>query len=202
MPRPDMNLNAGKAYRARLGFAGLLGTVVLAVGGKALAAHDDQPAALATPSGMPGASETDRPLTGSAADGAARATPTPSTGPDRTGSGGAESTAGATAGAGPGSPSASGPSSPRTVIGDAIDTKYGPVQVQLVVTDNKITDVIALVLPNRLWRDIQINNEAVPILRQEVLDIQSARIDQVSGASYTSSGYAWSVQSAIDKAGL
>jgi len=62
--------------------------------------------------------------------------------------------------------------------------------------------VVAVVLPNRLWRDIQINNSAVPVLRQRVLDIQSAKIDVVSGASYTSSGYAWSVQSAIDKAGL
>ncbi|SBW28845.1 hypothetical protein FDG2_6076 [Candidatus Protofrankia californiensis] len=41
----------------------------------------------------------------------------------------------------------------------------------------------------------------MPILRQEVLNAQSAHIDTVSGASYTSYGYAWSVQSALDKAG-
>ncbi|WP_007508727.1 FMN-binding protein [Pseudofrankia saprophytica] len=195
-----MNLNAGKAYRARLGFAGLLGTVVLVVGGKALATQGDQPAALVTPSGMPGVAETGRPATGPATGGADG-----SPSGDDEGSSAGDATASASPTPSPGPTASLGPSvapTPRTVVGDAIDTKYGPVQVQIVVTGNKITDVVALVLPNRLWRDIQINNEAVPILRQRVLDIQSAKIDQISGASYTSSGYAWSVQSAIDRAGL
>jgi uncharacterized protein with FMN-binding domain len=186
-----MNLNAGKAYRARLGFAGLAGTVVVLVGGKALAAHGDEPTALVRPAGMPGAEQSAKPAP---ATGGAGAAPTPNVGATPSGSAAAATP----------SPAAvpSRPPTPRTVVGDAIDTKYGPVQVQLVVVGDKITDVVAVVLPNRLWRDIQINNSAVPVLRQRVLDIQSAKIDVVSGASYTSSGYAWSVQSAIDKAGL
>jgi uncharacterized protein with FMN-binding domain len=83
-----------------------------------------------------------------------------------------------------------------------VDTRYGAVQVQLVISGNKIIDVITLQVPDRERRDIEINDQAVPILRQEVLTVQSAKIDVVSGASYTSSGYAWSVQSALDKAGL
>ncbi|WP_241834930.1 FMN-binding protein [Pseudofrankia asymbiotica] len=88
------------------------------------------------------------------------------------------------------------------MIGDVEDARYGPVQVKLVITGTTITDVIALQLPNQERRDVEINDQAVPILRQEVLTAQSAQIDTVSGASFTSSGYAWSVQSAIDKAGL
>ncbi|OHV42060.1 MULTISPECIES: FMN-binding protein [Pseudofrankia] len=211
-----MNLNAGKAYRARLGFAGLLGTVVLVVGGKAMATQGDQPAALALPS----TSETGQPSTGSASsgedetssgdeasgndDGAVTAAPTPSAATGSTGTSGAGSTggSGSTASGASGSAASSGTSGTRTVTGDAVDTRYGAVQVQLVISGNKITDVVTLQVPDRERRDIEINSQAVPILRQEVLTVQSAKIDAVSGASYTSSGYAWSVQSAIDKAGL
>ncbi|KLL11401.1 FMN-binding protein [Protofrankia sp. BMG5.30] len=87
------------------------------------------------------------------------------------------------------------------MTGDAVSTRYGSVQVQVVLSGKTITDVVALRLPDRERRDIEINNWAVPILRQEVLDAQSARIDTVSGASYTSYGYAQSVQSALDRAG-
>ncbi len=82
-----------------------------------------------------------------------------------------------------------------------MSTRYGSVQVQVVLSGKTITDVVALRLPDRERRDIEINNWAVPILRQEVLDAQSTRIDTVSGASYTSYGYAQSVQSALDRAG-
>uniref|UniRef100_UPI0021C24341 FMN-binding protein n=1 Tax=Frankia tisae TaxID=2950104 RepID=UPI0021C24341 len=87
----------------------------------------------------------------------------------------------------------------RTVTGDAVDTRYGPVQVKIVLAGKKITDVVAVQIPDRERRDVEINDQAVPILRQEVLDAQSAYIDSVSGASFTSTGYAWSVQSALDR---
>ena len=52
----------------------------------------------------------------------------------------------------------------------------------------------------RLIRDEQINAYALPILVQATLDSQSANIDMVSGATYTSSGYLQSLQAALDEA--
>ncbi|MCL9759964.1 FMN-binding protein [Frankia sp. AiPa1] len=90
----------------------------------------------------------------------------------------------------------------RTITGDAIDTRFGAVQVKVVLTGKKIVDVVTVQVPDRERRDVEINDQAVPILKQEVLTAQNAKIDSVSGASYTSYGYAWSVQSALDKAGV
>jgi uncharacterized protein with FMN-binding domain len=88
----------------------------------------------------------------------------------------------------------------RTVSGDTIQTRFGPVQIQLTLTDGKITKVTALQLPSDRQRDVEIDNFAVPQLTQETLSAQSARIDSVSGATYTSDGYIRSLQSALDKA--
>jgi uncharacterized protein with FMN-binding domain len=93
-------------------------------------------------------------------------------------------------------------SAPRTVTGDAIDTRWGPVQVRVTLTGSKITKVETLVVPDSNGRDQEINSFAVPILTQEALAAQSAQIDTVSGATYTSEGYAGSLQSALDKAGV
>jgi uncharacterized protein with FMN-binding domain len=93
------------------------------------------------------------------------------------------------------------PSGTRTVTGDTIDTRWGPVQVQVTLNGGKITKVQALRLPDGNPRDLEINDFAVPQLDQEALAAQSARIDAVSGATYTSEGYTQSLQSALDKAG-
>jgi uncharacterized protein with FMN-binding domain len=87
-----------------------------------------------------------------------------------------------------------------TFAGAAADTRYGPVQVQIILSGGKITSAQTLQVPNESGRDVRINSEAVPILIQETLQAQSARIDTVSGATYTSEGYAQSLQSAIDAA--
>lgn len=107
----------------------------------------------------------------------------------------------------PSSPAApsSGPSSGSsgasgTFTGDAADTQYGPVQVQITVSGGRITAAQALQVPQESNRDVRINSAAVPILNQEALTAQSAQIDTVSGATYTSEGYAQSLQSAIDAA--
>jgi uncharacterized protein with FMN-binding domain len=97
--------------------------------------------------------------------------------------------------------SASGSAKTRTVTGDTIDTRWGPVQVQVTLTGSKITKVQAIRLPDGNPRDQEINEFAVPQLTQEALSAQSARIDMVSGATYTSQGYIQSLQSALDKAG-
>ncbi|GGM00542.1 hypothetical protein GCM10011594_20810 [Nakamurella endophytica] len=99
------------------------------------------------------------------------------------------------------SPSTSGSAS-RTVTGDAVDTRWGPVQVQLTVAGGKITDVQVVEYPANNGRDQEINAQALPVLVQETLSAQSARIDMVSGATVTSDGYIGSLQSALDRAGL
>jgi uncharacterized protein with FMN-binding domain len=76
------------------------------------------------------------------------------------------------------------------------------MQVEIVVSNGKITDVKALQLTNQDPRSVQISGAAAPVLRQEALSAQSAKIDTVSGATYTSDGYLGSLQSAIDKANL
>ncbi|SDO69045.1 Uncharacterized protein, contains FMN-binding domain [Streptomyces sp. cf386] len=86
-----------------------------------------------------------------------------------------------------------------TVTGDAEQTQYGAVQVRLTVANGKITKAEAVQAPKGGQSD-QITANAVPKLNQAVVAEQSANIDAVSGATYTSAGYKKSVQSAIDKA--
>jgi uncharacterized protein with FMN-binding domain len=74
------------------------------------------------------------------------------------------------------------------------------VQVKVVVSGGKITDVVALQLTDRGGRSTQISNYATPILRKEVLASQSANVSSVGGATYTTDAYLSSVQSALDKA--
>ncbi|MFD8718460.1 FMN-binding protein [Streptomyces sp. NPDC059629] len=90
----------------------------------------------------------------------------------------------------------------RTVTGDTVQTRWGPVQVRVTIKNGKITDVTAVQYPQDNPRDQQINSYALPQLRSEALAAQSAKIDTVSGATYTSGGYQQSLQSALDSAGL
>ena len=87
-----------------------------------------------------------------------------------------------------------------TFDGDAVVTRFGVVQVRITLVDGRIASVQALQVPNRDRHDELINQRAVPVLNAEALRAQSADIDQVSGATLTSQGYAQSLQSAIDKA--
>ncbi|GII78626.1 hypothetical protein Sru01_36080 [Sphaerisporangium rufum] len=89
----------------------------------------------------------------------------------------------------------------QVVTGDAVDTRWGPVQVRISLSGGKITGVDAVVVPDANRRDREINRVAVPILDAETLAAQSAQIDTVSGATYTSEGYIGSLQSALDRAG-
>ena len=88
-----------------------------------------------------------------------------------------------------------------TIDGPVVDTRYGPVQVEIVVAGGQLQDVVAIQLPTGR-RSGQISNAAAPILREEALQAKSASIDMVSGATYTSDAYAQSLQAALDQAGL
>jgi uncharacterized protein with FMN-binding domain len=90
----------------------------------------------------------------------------------------------------------------RTINGVAVDTRYGPVQVQIKVTGRRIVSSDAIVYPTNERRDREINDRAVPQLNDETIQAQSANIDTVSGATYTSDGYRESLQSALDAAHL
>ncbi|MDQ6727977.1 MAG: FMN-binding protein [Actinomycetota bacterium] len=89
----------------------------------------------------------------------------------------------------------------RTVTGPTEENRYGPVQVQVTLSGNRIVDVQALQLPSDRSRSQQINSVAGPDLRQEVLAAQSAQVHTISGATYTSTGYRQSLQAALDQAG-
>ncbi|SDO01268.1 FMN-binding domain-containing protein [Klenkia soli] len=123
---------------------------------------------------------------------------TPSTSASATAPAAATPSAAASATAAPESTTAT----TTTVTGSAADTRYGPVQVQLTVSGGTITDVSVIDYPSSNGKDQQINGRALPVLVQETLDAQSADIDMVSGATYTSDGYLQSLQSALDQAGL
>lgn len=90
----------------------------------------------------------------------------------------------------------------QTYTGDSVDTRWGPVQVRITVVDGKITASEAVVYPTENHRDIEINEQALPVLADEVVSAQSADIDLVSGATVTSDGYVQSLQSALDEANL
>jgi hypothetical protein len=85
------------------------------------------------------------------------------------------------------------------VNGKVASTAYGPVQIQLIERSGKIVKVAVLVQPVNTLNDIQIGKFAFPKLISETLTVQNAKIDAVSGATYTSAGYVKSLQSALDK---
>jgi uncharacterized protein with FMN-binding domain len=87
-----------------------------------------------------------------------------------------------------------------TVNGPTEQTRYGPVQVQVTISGKRITGVKTLQQPSGDDRSIQIASDAIPQLRAETLTAQSAQIDSVGGATYTSAGYQQSLQGALDLA--
>ena len=90
----------------------------------------------------------------------------------------------------------------RTFTGDDFPNQYGDVQVQVVVQGRQLVDVRPLQLPYSHSRSAEISQQAEPILRQEALQAQSAQIDLLTGATFTSESYAESLQSALDRAGI
>jgi uncharacterized protein with FMN-binding domain len=88
----------------------------------------------------------------------------------------------------------------RTVTGSVAETARGPMQVELTLAGQRITKVAVLQRTDDGPLSNQIDATAIPKLINETLTAQSAHIDAVSGASYTSEGYLRSLQSALDKA--
>lgn len=107
--------------------------------------------------------------------------------------------AGVSAAAGSSGSSSSGAAG-KVVAGDVVNGPYGPSQVAITLSGNKITKVTVLQHTDDGLNSQQIDGNALPKLTAETLAAQSAKIDAVSGASYTSAGYIKSLQSALDKA--
>jgi Uncharacterized protein conserved in bacteria len=107
---------------------------------------------------------------------------------------------GATASPGPTATSTPQPTaSNQTFTGPAITYYFGTAQVQVTMVNGQITSVVAVQLPNE-GRSGWISQQVEPMLRSEVLSAQSAKINLISGATYTSDAYATSLQGALDQA--
>jgi uncharacterized protein with FMN-binding domain len=89
----------------------------------------------------------------------------------------------------------------RTIDGDPFDNQYGTVQVRVALLGTRVTGVTPLQMPFDRQRSAEISQQAGPLLLQEVLQAQSAQIDIIGGATYTTESYSQSLQSALDKAG-
>lgn len=178
-----------KKWRGTVLFAVILTTMGLTIGLKLYAVADTVGAATAGTTTSAGVAlpatpqPTTQPTTSATAvPSAAAVTPTP-----------APSAAAA-------APSSAAPANgSKTIDGQVEQTQYGPIQVSVTFVGSTITAVTELQAPSDRGRSVEINQQAAPILEQEVLASQSAKIDTVSGATYTSDGYAQSVQSAIDQ---
>ena len=119
----------------------------------------------------------------------AQASPTPSPSPSASGSPAATP-----------SPSAASEYKDGTYTGQDIQNQFGDTQVKVMISGGKITDVQAVQLPYDRERSAEISQYAGPQLHDEVLQAQSAQIDLLGGATFTSDAYAQSVQYALDQA--
>lgn len=96
--------------------------------------------------------------------------------------------------------SASGAYRDGTYTGSTVSTRFGNVQVRVQVSGGDIAAVTPLRLTDRDRRSVMISQHAAPLLQQEALAAQSASVDSISGATYTSEGYRQSLQAALDQA--
>jgi uncharacterized protein with FMN-binding domain len=89
-----------------------------------------------------------------------------------------------------------------TFTGTDVPNRFGDVQVRVVISNGRITDVQAVRLPTDRAESAYISQQVGPWLRTEVLQAQSANIDIISGATYTSQSYMQSLESALQQAHL
>lgn len=87
-----------------------------------------------------------------------------------------------------------------TYTGSVADAFYGNVQVQAIISGGRITDIRFLQYPNDRETSRMINSQAIPLLREEAIQAQSAQVDGVSGATATSQAFVESLQSALSQA--
>jgi uncharacterized protein with FMN-binding domain len=98
-------------------------------------------------------------------------------------------------------PDGATPGPTRSATGTVVSYAYGQLSVTVTEGGTRITDVEIASLNETDSRSVDIDDQAIPQLRQEVLSAQSGKIDGVSGATYTSQAYVQSLQSALDQLG-
>ncbi|MDH2445174.1 FMN-binding protein [Amnibacterium sp. CER49] len=141
-----------------------------------------------------------KPLSASSVEGTSTApsgTPSSTSSTASSGSSGASSSSSSSS-----SSSRSGSSGLNATATGALETdRYGDTRVRVVIANGRITDVVVLAYNDGDPRSAEISQAAIPMLEEEVLRKQTAAVDAVSGATYTSNAYLASLQSALDKAG-
>lgn len=89
----------------------------------------------------------------------------------------------------------------KKYTGPSVDMRWGPVKATITVKGKKITSVSISTSPEN-FRSQFIDDQAVPLLKQETLQAQNANINEISGATMTSDAYVQSLQGALKKAHL
>lgn len=87
-----------------------------------------------------------------------------------------------------------------TSVGSVEDAFYGDLQVAAIIAGGKLTDITFLVYPNTHTDSVMINQQAMPLLRQEAIQKQQANVDVISGATFTSQAFIQSLSSALSNA--
>lgn len=179
-------------------FAGAGSVAILAVGWQAGLGQLTQ----ALPTSQPAAGSTTSSVSKSSA---ATSTPSPSA---STASGTDTSASGTSSGAAASSAPAPAPAPAAPTVADGtydgavINTRYGTVQVQAVISGGAIADVIAVKLTDADRRSVAISAQVAPMVHDEVLAAQSAHVSNISGGTYTTQAYLQSLQAALDSAGF
>jgi len=96
-------------------------------------------------------------------------------------------------------PTPAGPATARSAVGPEEQFGYGVLDVKVTESGTRITDVSVPLLQTAEPTSQQISEQAIAMLRAEVLSAQGGSIDAISGATYTSAAYIQSLQAAIDK---
>jgi uncharacterized protein with FMN-binding domain len=197
-------------------FVATVGGLVILLGFKTTQAKVPRPVALsgATPGDSSAPADSSGPVSPTAASSAPASSPQPSTAASSSTAATASSVSPSAKASPSATKSAAKPtpkptpkpsSTTKTVTGSTVTVsegrrEFGVVQVQLTLTNGKITAATAIQFPQDDSHSAELSQFSIPVLSQEVLSKQSSSIDAVSGATYTSAAYAQSVQAALDAA--
>ncbi|HZT64685.1 MAG TPA: FMN-binding protein [Acidimicrobiales bacterium] len=99
-------------------------------------------------------------------------------------------------------PTTSASNATRTATGTFVQYRYGDIQLRVTAQGSKIDKITVVQEDATDPRSEEINSQAIPMLQSQAMSAQSANIDGVSGATYTSEAYAQSLQAALDKLGI
>ena len=105
-----------------------------------------------------------------------------------------------TTGTPPPTPAPQGQYKDGSYTGSVADAFYGPIQVKATISGGKLTDVQFLQYPNKVGHTLEVSQSAMPILKQEAIAAQGAKVNTISGATQTVDGFVQSLTSALAQA--